>query len=179
MNTNNNFTIRAAESGDAAGLAKVHIDAWKETYRGIMPDSVLDGRTQEKCQEGWIKRLDPSAGFKHFVALNETGVIGFLGGGKAREKFVDFEGELYAIYLLKKYHHMGLGRLLTKHFAEWLVENNYRGMYLWVIENNPTRHYYESIGGVLLPGRKIQTFGGKELVEVAYGWPDLKTLTQE
>jgi GNAT superfamily N-acetyltransferase len=176
MNANNSFIVRAAESGDAAGLAKVHIAAWKESYKGIMPDSVLDGQTYEKSMQGWIKRLAPGSGQKNFVALDGIEIIGFSGGGNAREKIGDFDGEMYAIYLLKKYHHMGLGRLLTKYFAEWLLENNYRGMYLWVLENNPTRHYYESIGGVLLPGRKIQTFGGKELTEIAYGWQDLKKL---
>lgn len=178
MNTKNSFIIRAAGPGDAAGLAKVHIAAWKETYTGIMPDSVLDGQTHEKSLQGWTKRLAPGSGQKNFAVLDGMEIIGFSGGGKAREKIGDFDGEMYAIYLLKKYHHRGLGRLLTKYFAKWLIENNYRGMYLWVLENNPTRQYYESIGGVLLPGRKILTFGGKELAEVAYGWPDLKTLTQ-
>lgn len=53
MNANNSFIVRAAESGDAAGLAKVHIAAWKEIYKGIMPDSVLDGRRMKSlCKAG-------------------------------------------------------------------------------------------------------------------------------
>ncbi|HAH32894.1 MAG TPA: GNAT family N-acetyltransferase [Elusimicrobia bacterium] len=131
MNTSENkFIVRAATHKDAAGLAKVHIDAWQETYKGIMPDSVLDGQTHEKALQGWIKRLSPDSGQKNFAVLDGMEIIGFSGGGKAREKIGNYDGEMYAIYLLKKYHHKGLGRLLTKHFARWLLENSYCGMYL-------------------------------------------------
>lgn len=35
--------IRYAEASDAAGLADVHISSWRSAYRGIFPDSFLDG----------------------------------------------------------------------------------------------------------------------------------------
>ena len=46
-------------------------------------------------------------------------------------------------------------------------------MILWVLKDNlKARAFYEAMGGVLI-GEKMITIGGAELLEVAYGWPDL------
>ncbi len=37
-----NFDVRRAEPADALGMARVHVDTWRETYRGLMSDSELD-----------------------------------------------------------------------------------------------------------------------------------------
>ncbi len=34
--------IRAARPEDAASMARVHVRGWQETYRGQIPDAVLD-----------------------------------------------------------------------------------------------------------------------------------------
>ena len=36
------FDVRRAEPADAPSMARVHVDAWRETYRGLMRDAVLD-----------------------------------------------------------------------------------------------------------------------------------------
>ena len=35
-------TVRRAEAGDARQMARVHVLTWQQTYRGLMPDAVLD-----------------------------------------------------------------------------------------------------------------------------------------
>lgn len=44
---------------------------------------------------------------------------------------------------------------------------------------NEYRHFYEASGAVLLPLRKVEKFGTSEIVEVAYGWNDLRLLEQQ
>ncbi len=51
-------------------------------------------------------------------------------------------------------------------------------MLVWVLEQNPARGFYEHLGGVDLRAKPIQ-IGGKDLVEVAYGWRDLRTLVSD
>jgi hypothetical protein len=34
--------IRPSQVQDAAQMARVHVRCWQETYRGLMPDAVLD-----------------------------------------------------------------------------------------------------------------------------------------
>ncbi len=43
--------IRPAVFKDAAAIAHVHIDAWRTTYRSLMPDDVLDNLSFERRQE--------------------------------------------------------------------------------------------------------------------------------
>ena len=37
------LTVRPARVEDAAQMARVNVRCWQETYRGLMPDAVLDG----------------------------------------------------------------------------------------------------------------------------------------
>lgn len=36
------FELRRAVPADAPSMARVHVDTWRETYRGLMRDGVLD-----------------------------------------------------------------------------------------------------------------------------------------
>ena len=45
--------LRPAVLSDANAIAEVHVRAWRETYRGIMPDKVLDELSAERSAERW------------------------------------------------------------------------------------------------------------------------------
>ena len=45
-------------------------------------------------------------------------------------------------------------------------------MLVWVLAENPSRQFYEALGGQELGQQEI-TVGGATLVEVAYGWKDI------
>jgi hypothetical protein len=49
-------------------------------------------------------------------------------------------------------------------------------MLVWVLADNPSRSFYEALGGELI-GEQNVTIGGVDLREVAYGWPDISCLT--
>jgi len=36
------LAVRSAHAEDAAHMARVNVRCWQETYRGLMPDTVLD-----------------------------------------------------------------------------------------------------------------------------------------
>ena len=36
------FAVREATLDDASGIARAHTDSWQTSYRGILPDTVLD-----------------------------------------------------------------------------------------------------------------------------------------
>ena len=48
-------------------------------------------------------------------------------------------------------------------------------MLLWVLAENPSRGFYEALGGAEVRQETI-TIGGTELVEIAYGWSDISPL---
>lgn len=45
--------IRPAVSEDGAGIGRVHVETWRTTYRGIVPDEHLAGLSQEKRIVFW------------------------------------------------------------------------------------------------------------------------------
>jgi hypothetical protein len=49
-------------------------------------------------------------------------------------------------------------------------------MMVWVLADNPSRRFYEALGGTLVTNKVIE-LAGKSLIEVAYGWYDLQPLT--
>jgi hypothetical protein len=51
-----------------------------------------------------------------------------------------------------------------------LADGGGTSLLAWVLaSNNPSRRFYEAVGGKMLGSRKIE-IGGARLEEVAYGW---------
>lgn len=169
--------IRPARMGDAAGIARVHVDSWRTTYAGIMPDEVLAGLSYERRQRGCENKLQ-NATLRdcHFVAVDHAGaIVGFADGGPVRGDYPDFTSELYAIYLLKEAQGAGTGRALFQAVTDFLKAQGHKSMLLWVAEeNHPSRRFYVRMGGVPVH-RKEDAIGGKPLVELGYGY-DLTNL---
>ena len=41
VETATDISIRAAVAEDAAPIARVHVESWRSTYAGILPDEIL------------------------------------------------------------------------------------------------------------------------------------------
>ncbi|MCE2458486.1 MAG: GNAT family N-acetyltransferase [Dehalococcoidia bacterium] len=164
--------IRAATPEDVASIARVHVDSWRSTYDGIVPAEYLAGLSYQSRESLWKEALTTDRpGTSYFVAETQGGdTVGFANSGPEREGDITYRGELYAIYLLEAYQHMGLGRRLFSSVTRRLLSDGFNSMLLWVLEDNrPACRFYESLGGERV-GRKIVTIGGIDLVEVSYGW---------
>ncbi len=171
--------IRRAEVGDALGIARVHIESWKETYAGIISQDYLDSLKIEDRRGLWERSLSQTPQLSPvYVAVNaKNNLVGFASFGKERTEKFNADGELYAIYILKKYQREKLGLKLLQAGVNELLERDYTSMLVWVLEENKSRKFYES----LLPvkaGEEIDKIAGKDFVELAYIWEDLKTLKQ-
>ncbi|KAB7664690.1 GNAT family N-acetyltransferase [Bacillus sp. B1-b2] len=162
------MNIRKATLSDVKGVAKVQVDSWRSTYKGIVPDDYLTSLSYEKREELWQKVI-PNGSV--FVAENERGeIVGFANGGVERSgKYRGYEGELYAIYLLEDYQGQGIGKLLVNKVVEYLKEIGYNTMIIAALEENPACQFYEKIGGEII-GKEEVDIGGKRLIEVIYGW---------
>lgn len=177
--------IREATIADARGIAEVQVASWQTTYRGIMPESYLAGLSVEGRERSWARQIGEPE-FATVVHVAEDGssaapsrIVGFAAGGPRREGSPDYAGELYAIYLLADAQGHGLGRQLMHAVAERLVREGMTSMLVWVLEANPSRRFYEALGGVLLPEHLSFVAAGTPLVEVSYGWRDITRLTHK
>lgn len=168
------IAIRKAVLEDASAIATVHVAAWKETYRGIVSDEVLNNLSIQRRTDQWLNSLSDGTHAYHraFVAEVDNQVVGFASYGRPQVKDVNFDGELFAIYILKAAHKMGIGRLLVQSVVNGLRDMGSHSMMIWVLKDNPARGFYERLGSEYLYERSIE-IGSDTLMEVAYGWRTL------
>ncbi len=169
------MTIRSAVQDDAAAIARVHLESWKTTYPGIVPQAYIDGLEVENGIRNWQERLAQDGAPLVFVAEEEAGIFGFAAGGRMMHPVEGFDGELGAIYLLASHQKRGAGAALVRRMAGALRERGFQSMVVWVLKANPSRRFYERMGGVLVGEQEIE-IGGVTLPEVAYGWRNVGEL---
>ncbi len=164
------FAIREATFDDAAGIARAHTDSWLASYRGILPDTVLDRIDVGQRTETRRRILRDRSVFQ-LVAYDVThgDIVGFCDAGPARRR-VPQAGELYALYLVHRAKRYGLGQEMLERVQAWLGAQGMRSMVIWVLENNEhARGFYEAMGG-RVTGRLQTSVGGFPVIEVSYAW---------
>jgi ribosomal protein S18 acetylase RimI-like enzyme len=176
------FTVRPAMPDDIPGIARVHVESWRTTYKGIMPDEVLANQSVEQREQMWtqtLARIQAEPSLACLLAAEADGqVVGFACGGRERTEHPIYKGELYAIYLLQPYQGQGIGRALVKAVVRHLVESGRTNMIIWVAADNPAVHFYAALGGQPV-GSKKETFGEQEIEEIAYGYSDIRPLADQ
>ena len=167
-------TIRTAAADDAEGIARVHVASWRSTYRGLLPDDVLERLSVEQRKHHWHDVLNGQSNARVVLVTSaENGqIVGFASGGTQRDEALDFDGELYAIYLLEEFQRQGIGRALIINFAEQLAKTGYKKMQVWVMEGNAAQDFYKSMGGEYITSKTVN-IGGTDVVERAYGWQSI------
>ncbi len=169
--------IREANVSDAAAIAKVHVDSWRTTYTGVVPDEYLAQLSYEQRGQVWRNVLS-THGAKEFVYVAEaesSNIIGFASGGPESSGNTVYKCELYAIYLLEGYQRKGIGGQLAQAIAKRLVQEGLHSLLVWVLADNPSQDFYSALGGQRVYEQEV-TIGGARLVEVAYGWRDIREL---
>lgn len=165
-------TVRPAEIRDAAAIARVHVESWRTTYRGLLPDDFLDSLGEARYEERWRRSLTDEA-TRVYVAEDGHEVVAFASAGRERAGEDSYAGELYAIYVLREAQGLGHGRSLVRAAVAGLRDMELRDMIVWVLRDNaPARRFYERLGGVYVRTQPI-TIGPATLDEVSYGWRSL------
>ncbi|MBI1209463.1 MAG: GNAT family N-acetyltransferase [Azospirillum sp.] len=171
--------IRPARPADAGAIARVHVDSWRTTYPGLVPDTYLVGLDADSSAGRWRTVLAGRRFGGGTVVADHAdyGIVGFGTCGRQRTQLAEFGGEFYALYLRDVAQGQGLGRRMLTAMAASLVDLGMDAAVVWVLRNNPARWFYERLGGVCLAERPIR-FAGSRLIESAYGWRDLAHLAR-
>jgi ribosomal protein S18 acetylase RimI-like enzyme len=166
--------IREAHAADAPSIARVHVDCWRTSYSGLVPDSLLDRLDYAERERQWSATLAQQRATT-LVAEEGGQIVGFASCGPDRSGNPEYRSELYAIYVLADRQRRGFGKELFLSAARRLQDRGYESMLLWVLEQNPSRGFYDKLGGVVV-GKKEERFGEAMLAEVAYGF-ELRKVT--
>ena len=164
--------VRKAVISDAPGIAKVHVDSWRTTYKDIIPEQALNNLSCDNRTELWKRNITRADNYVYVAENNEGEIVGFGDCGKREENNVEHSGDLTSIYLLEEYQGKGIGKKLLKQLFLQCVDLGYERVFVEVLEDNKTRYFYEYYGATLLKTEKI-VMAGKELNLLIYEWDDM------
>ena len=168
--------FRRATLVDPQALGQVQVTSWRSAFRGIASDDYLDHQANVENQvEDWKKILTDDTQLV-FVAENDQHLIGYAWAQREKNPDIEWDSELISMHLLPAFKRQGIGRKLFSTVSTELQKQGCASVYLWVFEDNRSaRAFYESLGGKLA-GKQQINLGGKDLIEVTYGWKDISEL---
>jgi ribosomal protein S18 acetylase RimI-like enzyme len=166
--------IRLARPGDVSEIANVHVNSWRETYRGLLPADYLARLNFRKKIDAWQSVILNTSKFQVYVAEDRVGVIGFATFEAARDLNWEGHGEVSSIYLLSRFKGRGVGKALLRAGMQNLKQRGFRKAYCWVLEGNPTIKFYEHFGAEFSGASKEDEIGGQKIKELAYVWNSLE-----
>ena len=140
--------IRPARTEDATITATINVLGWKTTYRGLVPDELLDALSvTEKRIERFEDQILQCEIF--LVAENEKGVVGYLSGGKSRDDNLPYEYEMYAFYVHPDFQRVGVGTALFNAFKEKIKDVSFC---VYALDGNiKGLNFYQKMGGIRYP----------------------------
>ena len=175
---------RRPNSLDSFGIAKVHVDTWNSTYKGLISEKILQRRTYEVSQRRWHDRIARLIDKEIiYIAENDYGeIVAFIMAGTEKYNLIgtlqdlnDYEGELMAIYVLKEYQKKNIGFRLLSLVVKYFLSKNINSMIVWVLKENPSKGFYKRLGAKYI-GAKYLNLDGELYLESAYGWSDIRTI---
>ncbi|MEH6938894.1 GNAT family N-acetyltransferase [Bacillus sp. JJ664] len=161
--------IREAKISDASGIAKVHVDSWRTTYKNIISNEFLEKLSYEQRTNSWIQNVSNPNNYV-FVAENKEGeIVGFADCGKRASNQIDHSGDITSIYILEEYQGQGIGKQLMHQVFIQCKKLGFNKVFVEVLEDNKTRFFYEYYGAKLRKTDKIK-IGGTDLNLLVYEW---------
>jgi ribosomal protein S18 acetylase RimI-like enzyme len=163
--------IREAVPDDCREIGEIHVAAWRETYAGHLPDRVLAELSAARRAAIWSRSLEAKhPDFRLLVAEDGGGLVGFGACRRADAGTVNADGEVVAIYLLRRAQRRGTGRALLTSLFSLMALRGMRSAGLWVLrENTGARGFYRRLGAS--EGRhRTEAIGGVPAVEIACCW---------
>lgn len=174
--------IRKARVSDAPAVGRVYVKTWRSAYAGVVPDRVLVGMSEVNQAGTWHRYIENTKGSVVMVAEADRDrivAVGSAGPARGAGETVgparsagEALGEVYTLYVDPDWQGRDIGRsLLASLFGALAAEGRSRAI-IWVLAANPSRFFYEAVGGVRTVER-IEKLWGTELPEIGYCWDDL------
>jgi len=127
-------TVRPARAEDVGVMARIQVQSWQETYRGLMADQILDRPDfVDRRERFWAAALGDERYAANRVAVAERGgePVGIAMAGPAQDPDAHWPVQLYVLYVLAADHGTGAGGGLLAA----VIGNDHAG--LWVADPNP------------------------------------------
>ena len=164
--------IRPATRADVEGIARVHVQAWRESYERLVPPEAFEHYSVGLRLTQWRATLsDPDRS----TLVYESGgaVAGFISGGPVKWTGLSTSSEVASLYLLDAVKRRGVGRALFAQFMTVLSGRGFTSCGLWTLSNNVSaRCFYEVMGGQAGESR-VDRRHNIDYEDISYLWDDV------
>lgn len=171
--------IRSAAKADSVGIATLHIESLRATYRGILSDNFLDVLVENDRLSFWQTQLEsPPSNQLVLIAHEEDKYLGFICTRlKADNQWGTAIDNLH-VHPNKK--GKGIGTQLMEKAAEWIFSQAPDdGIWLWSFQKNEAAcNYYKGLGGIEAEICLRQTRAENSVMSVRYVWKNPDQLRQ-
>jgi GNAT superfamily N-acetyltransferase len=153
--------VRPARVQDVSQMARVHVQTWQETYRGLMPDVVLDDPGFPAARERmWTEVLTDERYRQNRAAVAERDdeLVGIAMSGPADDATAAWTRQLYVLYVYAADHGTGAGRALLE-----AVIDRTELVALWVADPNPRAQAFYRKHGFAADGTAKVEDGVREI----------------
>ncbi|WP_122260955.1 GNAT family N-acetyltransferase [Ornithinimicrobium cerasi] len=151
------YLVREPGAADVEAFAELHVRIWRETYRGIMDDRVVDGLAVETFRPRWyaIARAYEHGtvaddGRAVRVALREEEAVGFAMVGPARDDDAPAPRQVWSLNVAPEHQGSGVAQQLLD---EVLPDGP---AYLWVARGNDRAIRFYERNGFTLDGTQAE-----------------------
>ncbi len=169
------MTIRSATLADVDAIAALHVESWRTSYRGILPNAFLDGPVEEDRSSHWFELLEESGSDRTtLVAEGDDGIAGFVSVTRSSED--GFDAYIEHIHVRPGRKGAGLGRQLLSAAVDRLIAKGCRSAYLLVFDDNSEAiGFYERLGGET-ERFGVEDMAGASIPRSRVSWRDLEAL---
>jgi ribosomal protein S18 acetylase RimI-like enzyme len=161
--------IRRAVAADRPAIARLHAASWADSYRSILPDSLLDERLPALMAERWAHQaIGPSDAV--LVAEQGTDILGFAAAWEGDPAYID------NLHVAAEARSQGVGRrLLAETARHFLALGSKRALLHVVAVNRRARDLYLALGG-RPAGIEDKDLYGTSVPNERIEWDDLGVL---
>lgn len=151
-----NIVYRKAKVEDYEGIYYVSCYSWDETYRGFMPDEYLDDRInnfemRSLKTKAYLEKLEFEGELDQYLVCEVDGkIVGICQYSKSYNDNYADSGLLGALYVLKDFQNMGIGKELMRQAVSGLLDLGYRTMYLECLTGNDAVNFYLKYDGEII-----------------------------
>lgn len=167
--------IRQAKIGDEKEIAKIIIDSWKVSYRGIIEDDYLDKlnyKIKEEKQRKYITE-QKKKGYYIYVYKDDiiNKILGFIILGPPQKKeIINFDMEIYELYIEPNNKFKGIGTKLINFAKKEMILLGFRNICLRCLSDNLLGiRFFLKMGGVILKEENL-VVGNKSVKNMYIGF---------
>ena len=138
--------IRRAKTPDAALLAAAHDEAWRTSYRGIIPGPELEKLINRRGPDWWEGAIRKGSRIS-ILAFGDI-IAGYVNYGRNRARSLTYDGEIYELYLRPEFQGLGFGRRLFTAARRDLAQSGIKSLVVWALSDNSSAvEFYRALGG--------------------------------